>query len=734
MYCSLKAALTTSCVAIAMLTGTANGIELTNDPTIWTWTEDGLPPAEYTGVDGDYYMATNKTWKIESGDYGVSTTNHTAIRLYNSHLSLEKDTSLLVRINEPEIDSEEGIVLDNGSTLTNKGNIDIMVDTAHWACGFYLYRDNCVLTNEAGASFSVTAKGEQHETSFIMGMDGFNGKIINRGDFYIGAQSIAGDQTVGITVGEQFLISNEKGGVMRNETIAGGSALTVSYSITDGSTLYNAGTLYATSVCDFMAVGVTTYEGGIIRNAGEMIATVSAGLGIGIAAETGTWINEAQGIIRSYGKDENSNNIGIGLVNGSTFYNSGVIEAPGIHLYRTMEELFGASPLIDDLGDITLPDTGTGNRFYLLDGTSLSTVAEAANQTFVISGKTEDAVMLGGTMKETENADGTVTRAVYANAQGSHATSKSNLAITGVTLSLADHATLHMGGDLDLTGVTTNWGQRTLTVDNGGQQHTTTWDGVFKGSWSGSFAISEDGESGKYTLTQKSTEEKIALSGAAVKLAEGKLTATQELLIGEASEEVTNLSASTDTLTLKSTGNATAVNATLSAKNIELSAGAGFMLKNVTLTQAEDGVGSLSNVTVTGDTSISGGSIVMDDVVIMLNNDNTISVVTVDTDAPALQLTSTLLSNVSVTGNLTLDFSAFASEEYDSVYVRFGEDTSFNLETAAIRGTANDTTYTASSVLNGNTVVFKLASVPEPATATLSLLGLAGLLLRRRRD
>lgn len=125
----------------------------------------------------------------------------------------------------------------------------------------------------------------------------------------------------------------------------------------------------------------------------------------------------------------------------------------------------------------------------------------------------------------------------------------------------------------------------------------------------------------------------------------------------------------------------------------------------------------LSGVSITG--GASGGGVIADNVTVVLDS-----------------LTTTVVNSsldVTLTGNLTLDVSLIEDFDIDdTVNITFSDVIDMD-DVTSITIVSSDSSFTSNNfVFDAATGSFTV-TIPEPSTATLSLLALAGLLARRRR-
>ncbi len=263
----------------------------------------------------------------------------------------------------------------------------------------------------------------------------------------------------------------------------------------------------------------------------------------------------------------------------------------------------------------------------------------------------------------------------------------------------------------------------------------------------------------------------------------GSVTAQGDLSVGGKATVTGSMSSANGSITLLQGGE---VKGGVSAKNGTISVGGD--LSNTSLTAnsiaigSEEGVTitmqdvsmtlqsnnlSLTNVKVTGNCSFTGPegemltlnahvvTFVLDDTnstsptlgsrLLALTGSTPLTLTTV---APnTFYINSDMQENVNVSGSMTLDLSYWAQEiedgDYDSITLSFAESMDF-AEGTTVEATFDGTTFVQATASSDNTATFGLVStpggsqpgenIPEPATTTLSLLALAALAARRRRD
>ncbi len=221
----------------------------------------------------------------------------------------------------------------------------------------------------------------------------------------------------------------------------------------------------------------------------------------------------------------------------------------------------------------------------------------------------------------------------------------------------------------------------------------------------------------------------------------GKLTVKGDLAGGANGTNVTAASAelggNVSDVNLKADSVMVASGVTLDSVNMELS-GSELSLDNVVVT-GNSGFKSTSgnltlnanNVTFVFDASNSTGQAVQAFTLMALDD---------TTPAGTFYIDSAMLEGINVSGSLTLDLSYWADEiaqgGYSDVVLTFADDMVFS-DSAAVQASLDGTNFVNATYTGENIAQFSVPqlvnAIPEPTTATLSLLALAALAARRRR-
>ncbi len=224
-------------------------------------------------------------------------------------------------------------------------------------------------------------------------------------------------------------------------------------------------------------------------------------------------------------------------------------------------------------------------------------------------------------------------------------------------------------------------------------------------------------------------------------------------LAGEAAERENRASATTSG-NMELGGNVSNVNLTATDITMGAAGGEALTLESVDIT-LQGGELTLNNVIVTGDcrfTNTAEGAngivnLTAQSVTFVLNDSNSTLVALEPqlfslmqlsedqlTETPVnktLVIDSGMLSNLNVTGSITLDLSGYAQEirqgGYDNITLAFADDMSYT-GASTVQATLDGTTFVTAAPTGDNMPSFSVSqlAVPEPTTATLSLLARGG--------
>ncbi len=469
----------------------------------------------------------------------------------------------------------------------------------------------------------------------------------------------------------------------------------------ENSTLDNAGTISVSATAKKMSYGISLSDSDF-TNEGTIIATASSTSAVhyseGFYMSGGEVINKGSITATANGGNKA---YGLNLLNG-TFRNQGDITASASGATNENIAIRVGGKLFNE-GSIRADSMGDG-RTYLLDGSNAGALTEGSSLEYV-----SGPLYLGGAYNAEDAYKPTAV------AGGSTVTFASGLTVKGSAyLSLSDDTTLAMGGHFNLAeGAVSNTdlNRHTLTIDNGGSAHLVTLGENLTASWTGAarveaLAYGHD----RFTLAVE----------AGNSLSEGSIT--------------------NRALTLKS-----------------MAEGESYTLKgiNITLQQqrvsTNPGTASISDAVIEGASCIrtaednTTAEVTLHNVTFRLDGDNTSLAnegIATLSEAAVLTLDSSVLGNVSVSGDFTLDLDALAGQlelsDYDALTFNFS-GVSFE-EGTSVRATWGGTTLsgTAGSDAEGGSIVSftmpgEAGNVPEPTTSTLGLLALAALAARRRR-
>ncbi|MBR5895653.1 MAG: hypothetical protein IKZ13_08950 [Akkermansia sp.] len=182
---------------------------------------------------------------------------------------------------------------------------------------------------------------------------------------------------------------------------------------------------------------------------------------------------------------------------------------------------------------------------------------------------------------------------------------------------------------------------------------------------------------------------------------------------------------------------------------ISLMEGASLKLENVTLGAGTQISGAAAIATVDADGSVSstGNALTLADTTVQIANSSTevlsnplssemALALDLSTDVKGIAVTASTFANVSLTGEMELNItgdliSELIQGDYKYVAITFEPSVAWSTDTVTITGASFGNGQPAGGVVIDNGTIY--VSVPEPTTATLSLLALAALAARRRR-
>ncbi len=646
-----------------------------------------------------------------------------------------------------------------GSTLNNSGNL-----TAS-ARGNYLTYGICIeysstLNNAEGATLTAKAVSTTGSNSYGIW---FNGTLNNDGTLIATAQTPSGN-SYGIYAAGR--LNNNATGILEAE----GSSYGIYQS--SGSITNESGGKISANGSTAIHLGSSTG----LDNNGEITATGEA---YGIYAHYSSTITNAAGgviTVQAINTDGSAYGILIGTASVSgehksaTLTNSGALTATAKGTGWSRGIYLGT--LINKAGGSVMAE-GSSADIYAVQFFNSGTLQADTVQygtLHLLNGSTSGARTTGGTLSiqdGTVGLGGAVTgTTVYPTAWGSTVKTGSNISISGGTLNVVDNVTLKMGGDLTVANdVTTTWNDYSLTIDNNAAVHSVSWKDELNGAWDGSMTLTHDGTS--MTVTQQDVGSQVALRSGSVTIGGGTLQATERLEIG-GGEAALNLTSAESTLSLHGEGGGAITGASISAERVQISAGAdATMVVDSSTLSLDSGTSSLSNAVLSGSSrieSLNGAVLSLDDVSFEMNeailttgetttlasgttlqSEGYGTTYTLAENADVLNLTCSALDLVTVEGSLTLDFSSYAEAiEAEWLVITFGDSASsyaaFNLNDFSanlqLNGVLYDAVYVNAADFSDattTTLYIRTASIPEPTTATLSLLALTALTARRRR-
>ncbi len=581
--------------------------------------------------------------------------------------------------------------------LNNDSLLDITAVAGDTAYGIY----DGSLINAANGVLRVMTSGGDYSYGIIHEYRG-DATLTNSGLMEItteatGNASMIASDSIGI---KNMHTTNEVEGTMSVCARANGDWMRA-YGFSEGS-LTNRGLMDITAqATNSLACGIIECSS-IINEAG---ATMTVGASGGSGSAEGIRVTDHNLTNRGSLKVEaqaDGTAYGIVLCGGALVNEQGaILEALGstAGVFVDSGELHNQGEL--KTNSITLTSAGS-STVRLYDGSSIGSMGEEAPLTIAGTGDTASGgrVVLGGSGATSTQEQGVI-----------HVSS--GLELSSLTLSLTDSVRLKMDGNLTIAeNVDVVYGMHELVVDNEGQRKVTIGKSV-DAEWDGAVGISED--SGRLTL---SSEDNITMRN-------GKLSA-QRITVKSASDTTMVL----DNMHLETTGSST-LNSEMTLTNITVSGNTRFTAVSGVLTLKVDGV----KFVLDGSNSSGMG---LEPVAFFSADPLTETAVS----PSVFYIGSDMLEGVNVAGNMTLDLSHWAAQikagGYDSIVLSFADDMLFTEETQ-VQATLNGVNFAVADYTEENMVQFSVANlptgaVPEPTSATLSLLALTALAARRRRQ
>ncbi len=685
---------------------TSSGIGI-QDTYIINYDSLGIESSEYAIEGGSLYNCEQVTINSATGIYGTSVTNNASGDIEISSSSSGIQSSSVYNSGLFNIESS-GYGLSSCYLKNYGGVMEISGDNAGINNSSYYY-----VSNSSGAILRISS-------SLGNGIQG--GSVSNEGTLEINSLGTG--------------ISTSKS--IQNMTGANLSIISTNGMGIDGA-LVNKGTAYINSLGTGITGNVTNsgeltikseYAGisenaSAVSNSGEIsiecISSQGTVYGILLGEQSATLTNEGTLHITAEASLSGGNTAyGISLSSASTLANSGSIETR-VQGYDAFGIYLSDSASLTNSGSIYCVNGGiyleNASAINLQGGKIESGFNTEPSVHLVASSLTNEGdVEAHGSFRGMRLEDSSVILGgagveKAAVAGDSQVTVDSHFAVSGVTLNLADDVRLKMGGDLTIAeDVTINRNDHRLTVDNGETARNVTIGSNVAAEWNGAVAVETE---------------------------EGKLK-------------------------LSSEGDNTMSNGTLAAESITVEAAAGttMTLQDMTLSVSGDEI-TLTNIVVRGDSSFTSASgsltLHVDGVTFVLDGSNSFGaeqqvqpfamLLSVDplteteVASNVFYIDSDRLGGVNVSGSMTLDLSFWADEieagGYDSISLTFADDMNFD-ENTEVLATLNGVDYATADYTGENMAQFSVASlptqvIPEPATATLSLLALTALAARRRR-
>ncbi len=587
------------------------------------------------------------------------------------------------------------------SPFVNKGTLTVEDSIGFYTAGNGHYGS---IVNEAGGRIFINPSSSENVGHMTLGS---SGSFTNKGEFHIISKSTSGTTALKGGQGLSGEIVNEIGGVM---TITASGGRDSTRADTEGITSVNKLSNYGSINVDSKALSRTSYGVGVghITNhdGADIISSATArGLAYGMTL-TGKERSYNYGNIDLTASSELQTAyglwiVGTGLVNCSNAtITSSANGVDSVALFLNSAFLYNAGTLKLD-GGVEL--ASASSRLNLLHGSTLGTVS--SGQTIAI--KDDSNVSASGTLYlGGKVGDNDISVSVVEG--GSQIVVDSHLELSGISLSLSDDVRLRMNGDLTIaTNVAVNRNGNTLTVDNGIGAHRVTLGDTVTAEWDGAVAVEEDSQALKLSSEggNSMADGTLAAGSITVESAEGTTMTLQDMTLTVSGSEINLVNVKVQgNCSFASTSGALTLNAEGVTFVLDESNSTGVGLEPVALFSAD----SLTQTKVS---------------------------------PSVFYINSSMLEGVNVAGNMTLDLSYWSEEiktgGYDSIALTFAENMAFGEETQ-VKATLDGSNFAVADCTEDNVVQFSVANlptevVPEPGTATLSLLALTAFAARRRR-
>ncbi|MCD8061183.1 MAG: hypothetical protein LUE13_02395 [Akkermansiaceae bacterium] len=634
-----------------------------------------------------------------------------------------------------------GVDFGTGSgSFSNLGSIGALhVISGEYAAGSSVLQAGVIRVDDGGCFSAVSGK---QTADFVLA-----GAGVNTGSEYSGALNLG---TVTIA-GSVSLASDASLAVSGTATFSGNLS-TGDHALTK----YGKGTLAFsnTNIGGHLAIA----EGTLNLNGGEYkhIQTIDLGHGTNLVMLYGAGLSGCDISMADGSSIELRNGAGASSVLNADILIDGTASIKG-SLYGNATKVSGT---IGGNGTLKLANTGQNNwriNSVISDGENGSLALNAASNVTLggVNSYTGGTTVVQGTLvaanyKALGNgkvavSGGTVrldTDLEIASLEGSKGTVNLNghtLAFNGSQIDPTAYSGTLKGGSLYKIGV----GTQVLTgaqVEN--VQVSSGTLALNNGSVSGNVWVKEQGKlkmNGMTAMTVKQ-DQAAAISGGALH-SEG-----EQATIAAASAE--NRATVNNTALELGAGNTLVLDHVTVTSSSHLTGSSAFLVANDLAIQAANGINAYGSI---GESLLAGISLYQ-------SGRMELPSLTLGTEKSVYHITCTGMDSLVISGtSLTIDLSGFSSEllgGYDFFSFTFSDGdsaASFNLAELAVTAVNGDATYTGySDTQDGTTTLYfgnpqtdaysamktgmMLLNVPEPATATLSLLSLAVLAFRRRRS